>query len=296
MRREVEVGKRPVNPISISVAPLNRMTGRMYYDLANTIKIMRRLLDAGVAAGFEIQNLAEWDARTPPRDEGERRLVAWKASERHTVAQLAATLTESGLPVLSIHANRDVGVCLCSGQPEDIARGRQLIHESLWLAEQVSAGVCVFHLWDTWKETFDPAIPQNAIREIAAQFPTVKAAIENGPTHLTGHTPFDLVLAYDWITLDLRWAALYDQFHEFATLKDRIANVHLSGQLANGQWTANPKWFVNSQNIIDFDAALDILVHQWHYTGPLTVEICNAHQGAWDDLIAAMKTIVKRET
>ena len=289
------MGKRPVNPISISVAPLNRLTSRMYYDLANTIKIMRRLLDASVAVGFEIQNLAEWDARTPPCDEGERRLAAWEASEKHTVAQLAATLTESGLPVLSIHANRDVGMCLCSGQPEDIARGRQLIHESLWLAEQVRAGVCVFHLWDTWKETFDPAILQNAIREIAAQFPTVKAAIENVPTHLTGHTPFDLAQAYDWITLDLRWAALFDQFHAFAALKDRIANVHLSGQLVNAQWTVNTKWFANPQHIIEFDAALDILIGQWGFDGPLTVEICSAHEATWDDLVAAMNTLVKRD-
>ena len=281
------------NPISISVAPLNQLTGAMYYNLANTITIMRRLLDAHVVDGFEIQNLAEWDARTPPRDEGDRRFAAWEASEKHDVAQLAATLNASGLPVLSIHANRDVGVCLCSDESEDIARGRQLIDESLWLADAVGAGVCVFHLWDTWKETFDPSILHNAIRDIAPQYPAVKAAIENVPTHLTGHTPFDLVQSYDWITLDLRWAALFDQFHAFAALKDRIANVHLSGQLSNGCWTANPKWFANPQHIIDFDAARNIVVDRWSYTGPLTVEITNARAATWDDLISAMKTLME---
>ena len=69
--------------------------------------------------------------------------------------------------------------------------------------------------------------------------------------------------SYDWITLDLRWAALFDQFHAFAALKDRIANVHLSGQLSNGRWTVNPKWYTNQQRIIDFDTAPNILIGQW---------------------------------
>ena len=281
------------NPISISVAPLNRLTGAMYYDLANTITTMRQLLDAHVVDGFEIQNLAEWDARTPPRDEGERRYAAWEASEKHDVAEIAAVLNASGLPVLSIHANRDVGVCLCSDAPEDIARGRELLDESLWLADAVGAHICVCHLWDTWKETFDPVILLDAVRDIAPRYPAVKAAIENVPTHLISHTPFDLVQPYDWITLDLRWAALFDQFHAFATLKDRIANAHLSGQLSDGRWTVSPKWFTNQQHIINFDTALDILVDQWRYIGPLTVEIYSAREATWDDLISAMKNLIK---
>lgn len=185
------------NTIAISVAPLNRLTGRRYDDLSNTVTIMQQLLTARVVDGFEFQNLAEWDARTLPRDEGERRFSAWETSEKHTVAQLAATLADGNLPVLSIHANRDVGTCLCSEQPADGARGRELIHESLWLAQAVDAGICVFHLWDTWKETFDPAV--------------------------------------------------------------------------------------------------DILVRRWHYTGPLTIETYGAHESTWEDLIAAMRSLVKRK-
>ena len=280
--------RRAQNPVSIAAAPLNRLVGKRYYDLSSTIEVMRQLYQASAADGFELQNLAEWDARTPPRDEGERRLAAWQASEKHTGDELAEALRETDLPILSVHANRDVGICLSSDQPQDIDRGKTLIRESLSLAESLGAGVCVFHLWDTWKERFDPSLLRAVIAETAPQYPGVKAAIENVPTHLQGYTPLELVRKFEWITLDLRWAGLYDELDGFGTLVDRLANVHLSGQLAGDRWTVSTRWFRGGQRTFEFRDALDIIQAEWHYLGPLTVEIYGQPQDTWQGLVAAM--------
>ena len=214
-----------MNIISISTAPSNQLVGKPFYDLYATLEVMQKLWAAAVFNGFEFQNVAEWDAENPPRDEGERRLAYWTDSQKYTIDQIATFLGGTGLPVHSVHANRDVGIYLCSGQPEAIDVGRRLIRESLSLAEQAGASVCVFHLWDTWKEDFDTAFVHDTFTEIAAQHPSIKASVENAPTQLQGATPFDLAREYDWITLDLRWAALYDELDRFAAVKDRIANV-----------------------------------------------------------------------
>jgi hypothetical protein len=192
------------NPISISIAPTTRVIGRRYYDLPGTIELMHRLWQESVVDGFEIQNLAEWDAAGPPRDEANRRLAAWEDSQRHTTNELASLLRATGLPIYSIHANRDVGMSLCSGDEQDLSRGQWLIGEALSLAEKVGAQVCVFHLWDTWKEAFDPAALRRILCETATYHPGVKAAVENVPTKLAGATPFDLVQPFEWITLDLQ--------------------------------------------------------------------------------------------
>jgi hypothetical protein len=283
--------QRAQNPISIAAAPLSKLVGKRYYDLSGTIEVMRRLHQASAADGFELQNLAEWDARTPPRDEGQRRYAAWQASEKHTVGELAETLRETELPILSVHANRDVGICLCSDQPQEVDRGKTLMGESLSLAESLGAVVCVFHLWDTWKERFDPALLHAVLDEIAPQYPDVKAAIENVPTHLQGYTPYRLVEQFEWITLDLRWAALYGELDKFGPLIDRIANVHLSGQLAGDRWAVSPRWFRDGQRAFCFCEAMDTIQNRWQYAGPLTVEFYGQPQDTWQGLVTAMASL-----
>jgi hypothetical protein len=205
--------------------------------------------------------------------------------------QIATLLGATGLPVHSVHANRDVGICLCSGQPEEIAVGRRLIHESLSLTEQVEASACVFHLWDTWEEDFDTAFVHDTFAEIALRYPSVKASVENIPTHLPGSTSFDLAKEYDWITLDLRWAALYDELDKFEAVKDRIVNIHLQGEIENGRWVIPPDWFP-SQKSFDFYQALDIVKNQWEYKGLLTVENI-PNDSTWQDLVAATTSLRK---
>jgi len=251
--------------------------------------MMRRLWQTSVVQGFEFQNLAEWDAAHPPRDEAARRLAAWEDSERHTVDEIAAWLRKTGLPILSVHANRDVGFCLCRGGLHDLRRGQQLIHQSLSLAEEVGAPVCVFHLWDTRMETFDPGLLHDALHEAAAQHPSVKAAVENIPTRLPGHTPFELVRQFEWITLDLQWAAMYDELDRFAIVEERIANVHLRGRLRGGEWLLDDAPF-------GFYEALDMIRNEWHHSSILTMEPSGLRQGDWDCLVAAMRSLGENRT
>ncbi len=269
-----------MNPTSISVAPATRIIGKRYYDLPGTIELMRLLERESALDGFEFQNLAEWDAKGPPLDEREKRLPRWHESQKYTVEQIAALLRDADLPILSVHANRDAGLCLCSDRAQDVTTGRRLIHEALSLAEKVGASVCVFHLWDTWKEAFDPGFLRDVLGEIAPQYPGVKAAVENVPTHLTGYTPFELVRDFEWITLDLRWAALYDELDRFESVKARIANVHLRGRLAGNRWVLNDAPF-------GFYEALNTIRNEWGYSGLLTVEP-EGLDGAWENLVAAM--------
>lgn len=276
--------RRAFNSISISVAPTTRAIGKRYYDLAGTIELMGLLWQESVIDGFEFQNLAEWDDENPPRDEREKRLAAWNESQKHTTDEIATLLQEAELPILSVHANRDVGICLCSDQEQDINKGKRLIHESLYLAEKVGAPVCVFHLWDTWKEGFDPRFLGNVLHEIAAQYPGVKASVENVPTHLAGFTPFELVRQFEWITLDLRWAALYDELDKFESVMERIANVHLRGRLEGSQWVLYSAPF-------GFYEALGIIRDKWGYSGLLTMEPGGLRDDDWENLIAAMSTL-----
>ena len=276
-------GAVQVNPISISVAPTTKVIGKRYYNLPGAIELMERLWQESVVDGFEFQNLAEWDAENPPRDEREKRLAAWNDSQKYTAEEIAASLQETGLPILSVHANRDVGICLCSGQEDDLDTGKRLLHEALYLAEKVGASVCVFHLWDTWKEAFDSSGLQDALYEIALQYPRVKPAVENVPTHLAGFTPFELVRRFEWITLDLRWVALYDELDRFEIVRKRIANVHLRGRLEGDGWVLEDAPF-------GFYEALDTIRSEWGYSGLLTMEPEGLH-GDWENLVAAMSSL-----
>jgi hypothetical protein len=275
---------RAANPISISIAPTTAVIGRRYYDLPSTIELMDRLWQESVLDGFEFQNLAEWDAAHPPRDEASKRLAAWEASRRYTPSKLASLLRATSLPIQSVHANRDVGICLCSGDAQDLSRGKRLIHESLSLAEAVGAPVCVFHLWDTWKEAFDPGVLLRTLGAAAAQHPGVRASVENVPTRLARSTPFDLVQPFEWITLDLQWAAMYDELDRFEPVMDRVVNVHLRGRLQGNSWRLDHAPF-------DFYGALHLLRQVWGYRGLLTMEPSGLRDGDLEQVVAAMASL-----
>ena len=283
---------RARNPLSVTTAPLARLIGKRFYDLPGNIEVMQRLWQESVLDGFEFQNTAEWDTENPPRDEGDRRRAYWMDSLKYTVDQIAAVLRRSGLPILSIHANRDVGICLCSDQPQAVDKGKRLIHESLSLAEWVGARVCAFHLWDTWKEALDLTFLRNVLDEIAHQYPAVKAAVENVPTHLPGCTPFDLVKEFEWITLDWRWAAVYDEWEKFESVKERIADVHLHGLVEGGRWVLDPAWALSQR--LDFYQALYTLCDRWGYSGLLTVERVPRNV-QWGDFVTAIATLSPKD-
>ncbi len=271
------------NLISVSAAPMTHIIKKPYYDLQSTIKVMNLLYYEKAVDGFEVQNLAEWCRENPPRDDvtNERR-AAWDRSPKYSPRDIEELL--QGLPILSVHANRDIGILLCSSDENDIIRGKKLLHESLWLAERIGAHVCVFHLWDTWKPDFDILLLKTIFCEAASHYHGVKASVENVPTHMKGVTPFDLVKDFEWITLDLRWAALYDEFDKFESLINRIVNIHLRGKLQNGTWVLDRAPF-------EFYGALTT-IKNWGYQKLLTLEPEGGiHDCAWEDLVTALHSL-----
>ncbi len=268
--------------ISLSASPATVLVKKPYYDLPSTVTMMNRLYAESAVDGFEIQYLAEWNKKNPPLDDvAGHRYAAWKKSPKYTVDEVAVFL--EGVPVLSVHANRDVGIFLCSGNEENIKKGKTLIHESLSLTEKVGARVCVFHLWDTWKPDVDIMFLKTVLYEIAPSY-SVKAAVENIPTHVEG-TPFDLVKECKWVTLDIRWAAMYDELEKFESIKEKIVNIHLRGTLQQNIWVLDNAPFT-------FYEALDT-IKSW-YTGLLTMEPEGGlKDGTWENVITAMKSIRK---
>ncbi|MBU7024571.1 MAG: hypothetical protein HXS40_10440 [Theionarchaea archaeon] len=269
--------------LAISSAPATHVIEKPYYDLPGTITVMNRLLKESVVDGFEVQHLAEWNKEHPPKDDvtGDRH-TAWKKSPKYTEEDLITQL--EGLPVLSVHGNRDVGIYLC-GSSQDSKKGKDMIKKSLLLAETLHADICVFHLWDTWNPNFEVTLIRDCLAEVTPSY-TVKASVENVPTHLEGMTPFGLAQQFEWITLDTRWAAMYDELERFESVRDRIVNIHLRGELNHATWVLNNSPF-------GFWEALDI-IKSWGYSGLVTMEPEGGlSSGGLRDLVEAMSSIRK---
>ncbi len=248
---------------SVSSAPLAQLAGGSYYELVSSLQAMKMVLREGAVEGFELQLLPEWDSESPPLTDAH--FADWTKMPKYTIEEVAKMLRSESLPILSVHSNRDVGNYLCSTQARNLQKGKRLIHDSLSLAEILGAEVCVFHLWDTWKTSFDIDHLRMILSEIADQFPKVKASVENIPTHLEGRSPFDLVRSFDYVTLDSRWAALYDELDRFGSITHNIVNVHLRGRLEGDGWVLEPSSF-------SFYEGLDTITKKWEYAGLLTVE------------------------
>jgi hypothetical protein len=151
----------------------------------------------------------------------------------------------------------------------------------------LGAKVCVFHVWDTRKKEFDFHGLREIFLQISRQFSKVKASVENIPTCLKGHTPFTLAEQFDYVTLDLRWAALYDELDRFESIVDRIPNVHLRGELEGNTWVLNRSSF-------SFQQALSKIQRKWGYPGLLTVEPEGGTDSSnYDNFLEAMKSLRK---
>lgn len=144
-------------------------------------------------------------------------------------------------------------------------KGKRLIYDSLRLTSELGADICVLHLWDTRKAEFDITCLKRTLSDITPHFPRVRASVENVPTQLRESTPFDLVRIFDHITLDLRWAALYEELDAFELIVDRIVSIHLRGRLVGEKW-------VLDQSSCDFYEALDKIRNVWRYSGLFTIE------------------------
>src|SRR4030042_2709854 len=252
-----------VNLISVSSAPAAGFGNKEYYDLSGTIEVMKTILNESVVDGFELQLEPEWDAENAPITDSD--WSDWTKTPKHTTEEIIDLVKRERLPILSVHASRDIGSYLCSDKKRDFQKGIRTIHDSLRITESLGAKVCVFHLWDTWKKSFDLHKVSKMFADVADQFPRVKASVENIPTHLKDHTPFLLVKCFEYVTLDLRWAAMYNELDAFKSMIDSIVNVHLRGSLKNNRWVLEHSSF-------GFSEALKQIRTEWGYPGLLTVE------------------------
>lgn len=274
--------------LSVTTAPLNLLTGGSYVDLNSTLDMMRLLTETCAVDGFELQDLAEWDARGPPLDvrTKKHRISVWEQCEKYDLDEIIRLTRDAS--ILSVHANRDIGICLCSDDEAMVLHGRELIEESLRVAEAIGAGQAVFHLWDTWSTNFDPSFLREELHKISLRYPTVISSVENVPTHLEGMTPFDLAKMFDWITLDTRWAGVYDELDAYLEIRERITNVHLRGSLEGNEWQL-------LQAPYTFKEALETIIATFGYSKLFTVEPERSENSpTWNGMREAMDSLKRR--
>jgi len=273
------------NLISVSSAPIAGFGNKHYYDLLGTIDVMKRVFREGVVDGFELQLEPEWDHENAPLTDAD--WADWNETPKFTAEEIVKLVKSESLPILSVHASRDVGSYLCSEKERDWEKGKRVIYDSLSIAESLRAEVCVFHLWDTRKTVFDLKNVEGMFQSITRQFPKVKASVENIPTHLEDHSPFLLVKSLEHVTLDLRWASMYRELDAFESIIDRIVNVHLRGSLRKSKW-------VLERSNFDFYEALEKIRKTWGYSGLLTVEPEGRIDGSlFKGFLQAMRSLKK---
>ncbi|MFX1568144.1 MAG: hypothetical protein ACFFCV_07235 [Promethearchaeota archaeon] len=275
--------------LSFSTSPLTRIIDAKYYDFESTLKVMRKLWDFSVIQGYELQHLAEWQANSAPLDNDPRydRHSAWKESIKYSVDEIGEKVNNLGISILSVHGNRDIGILCCSDKSEDINNARRIIQEGIEIAIQVKARICVFHMWDTFNIKFNPSIQKEIINEMSEKYSNIKLSVENIPTKIPEHTPYDLIKDFKWITLDIRWAVLYDELKRFYKVKDKIVNIHLRGILKGKRW-------ILERSSYSFYEVLDMIINEWNYNGLLTIEPEGGLiRASWEDLIEAISSINK---
>ncbi|TFG23716.1 MAG: hypothetical protein EU533_02890 [Promethearchaeota archaeon] len=278
------------NNFSFSSSPLTRITNSKYYDLDQTLKAMMKFWNFSVIQGFEFQYLAEWNRLFPPKDKDPRydRLTSWNDSKKYDPEKIADFLNDYSLPIFSIHGNRDIGILLCSKNNKDVKNGKLLIKNSINLAERVGAKICVFHIWDTKIDKIDYVILKKTLDRIAIKHPTITLSVENIPTNMPNFTPFELLKNFEYITMDLRWCAVYDELFKFSKIKKKIVNIHIRGELSGDEWKLRNSPFT-------VEEAMEIIIKQWKYKGLLTFEPEGGLIGAnWENLIKAIEAIQRQ--
>ncbi len=199
----------------------------------------------------------------------------------YTANEVLVRLQKEHFPILSVHARKDIGVYLRSKHRSDFEKGKRLMHDSLAFTEALDAEICVFHLWDTFSTSFDLDMISNAFQETTNQFPRLIASVENIPTSLEGKTPFNLVKNFDYLTLDTRWATVYNELNNFESMTNKIVNIHLRGELGKEKWFIDnlkfsfygPLETIRKDNSsLDFYGILEKIRTHWGYSRLLTME------------------------
>jgi sugar phosphate isomerase/epimerase len=252
---------KTMNIVSMSTGCLPRLEGSQFYELSSVVRMMKQFLKNSEVDGFEFVLLPEWGFENPPLTPTSAPLDC----EKHSVNDIIEELHTYNFPIISVHANRDIGNYLCSEKAEEINKGIGLVEECLSFTKKVNSRICVFHFWDTWKKSLDLACLQALYQKFEGMFPEIEISVENIPTKCEGKTPFQLVRSFRHKTLDLKWASLFDEFDAFVEIIQQVDNVHIQGKYQDGN-------LVPSVGNLDYERALKC-IREAGYSGAFTIEL-----------------------
>ncbi len=250
-----------MNKVSISTGCLPKLEGHQFYELESVLRMMKRLLKESRIDGFEFVLLPEWNGENSPLTPSS----APPDCEKHVANDVVRTLKAQNLPILSVHANRDIGSYLCSDDEDEASNGIRLIDESLNFTKAVGSKICVFHFWDTWKLSFNLLGLEAIYRKFQTTYPTIEMSVENVPTRYMGKTPFQIMQGFKHRTLDLKWASMFNEFNSFTEHLISVDNVHVQGKLQAGR-------LVSTVGGLDFENALATIKRKG-YSGSFTIEL-----------------------
>lgn len=268
-----------MNRVCISTGSLPRLEGKQFYELSSVVRVMKRLLDESKVDGFEFVLLPEWDSENPPLSPSD----APKECEKHTVQEVLDALETRNFPILSVHANRDIGNYLCHEDTEKVEKGIRIMRECLDFTREVGSRVCVFHFWDTWKEVFDLSFLEATYQKFQNMYPEVELSVENISTRYMGKTPFQIMKNFRFKTLDLKWASLFDEFDAFVDIIWQVDNVHVQGRCQDGM-------LVPSVGSLDYEKAIR-RIKEAGYCGIFTVEL--EGKTCYDDVLVYVEKLRK---
>jgi sugar phosphate isomerase/epimerase len=247
--------------VSLSTGWLPRLEERPYYELSTVLKVMKRFSQERHVDGFEFGLLPEWDCENPPLTPAQ----GLPDCEKHGLDEILAKLLREDFRILSVHASRDVGCYLCSEEEQKFAKGLRLLEDSLRFCRSLKVNLCVVHFWDPWKKSFDVARLRRVHEEFQNKFPDVAISVENIPTVIDGRTPFSLMHGLRHVTLDLKWASMFNEFDLFLDRLDAVDNVHIQGKSRLGS-------FYPTVGNLDYERAL-LQLAGMGYSRLFTVEL-----------------------
>jgi len=268
-----------VGLIALSTGWLPRLEDKPYYKLSSVLSIMDKFSREHLVDGFEFGLLPEWNSENPPLTPAQ----APSTCEKHSSEEILELLKKKGFSVLTVHASRDVGSYLCAEEKTKLAKGIRLVDESLRFCQDLGSKVCVFHFWNPWKKNFDLAGLQKVYEERRKRFSNIEFSVENIPTMIEGKTPFQLMQGFEWRTLDLKWASMYNEFDLFAEAVEKVDNVHVQGKCQDGS-------FVPTVGSLDYEKALERIVSVG-YSGVFTLEL--EGKASYDDIAKYVKKLRK---
>ena len=180
------------------------------------------------------------------------------------LADVRRTVEQAGMPVYTIHFEKDITALLGLGDEEDRGEGLRLFELNADMGAAVGARAAVLHLWDG---RFDEKCLNKSIGLLDALFEicdkrSVELLVENIPCRIS---PYESVLSiakrypHARFTFDTRHADFIgetDRFFQSEIWKTRIGHIHISdhiGQTAPGMWGVTRPIVHPGEGVIDFN-------------------------------------------